>query len=265
MEQYRDIDDAARLDLLQNHRRQRVIFLQLPLLDPGEQPDSADRMFVDGIVMVHVKLHLRDDTAEIGNKAAEHPRLVHPAQHRFRIARGRQHIKEQRVGTRDPSHRACVDQFRVVARLAHRLRMNFEPIFVSERENLDQTYRVVAKETVGRQREAPAIEDKAVELSRPATDRRQEAPPPRRELVVEMREEGAGNVANAFGMDEIELHEALDRAFPRPLGEMHPARDFGLEIESQPILGAAREDMEVAAHREKEVFGALELAKLACR
>jgi hypothetical protein len=31
----------------------------------------ADRMLVDGVMVVHVELHLRDDAAEIGNEAAE--------------------------------------------------------------------------------------------------------------------------------------------------------------------------------------------------
>ena len=50
------------------------------------QPDGADRVFVDRIMMVHVELHLRDDTAEIGHETAEHARFVHPAKHGFGIA-----------------------------------------------------------------------------------------------------------------------------------------------------------------------------------
>src|SRR3546814_8553126 len=100
-----------------------------------------------------------------------------------------------------------------------------------------------------------------MELARTPPDRRQETPPARRHLVVEMREEGAGDVADAFGMEEIELHETFDRALARAVGEFHAARDLALEIEGQPVLGASREDVEVAAHREQEIFGALELAQ----
>src|SRR3546814_6376419 len=82
---------------------------------------------------------------------------------------------------------------------------------------------------------------------------------------LEMREEGAGDVADAFGVEEIELHEAFDRALAGAVGEFHPARDLALEIEGQPVLGAHREDVEMAAHREQEIFGALELAQLARR
>src|SRR3546814_6345620 len=82
---------------------------------------------------------------------------------------------------------------------------------------------------------------------------------------LEMREEGAGDVADAFGVEEIELHEAFDRALAGAVGEFHPARDLALEIEGQPVLGAPRADVEMAAHREQEIFGALELAPLARR
>ena len=231
----------------------------------GEQADGADRMFVDGVVMIHVELHLRDYAAEIGDEAAEHPRLVHPAQHRFGIAWGREHVEEQRVGAGIAAHPLRLDQLGLVARLTHRLRVDFEAVFVGEREDFDQAHRILLKEIVRRQCEAAAVENEAVELARTAADRRQEAPPARRHLVVEVREEGPGDIADAFGVEEIELHEAFDRAFAGPIGKLHPRRDLALEIEGQPVLGAPGQGMEVAAHREQEIFGALELAKLACR
>src|SRR3546814_19385994 len=75
VEQHRAIYDAPRVYLVHDHGRQRMIFLEPVLLDIGEQPDRADRMFVDGIMMIHVELHLRDDAAEIRHEAAEKPRL----------------------------------------------------------------------------------------------------------------------------------------------------------------------------------------------
>src|SRR3546814_20590795 len=87
--------------------------------------------------------------------------------------------------------------------------MDFEAVLVGERKNLDEPHRVLLKEIVRRQREPAAVEDEAMELARTPPDRRQETPPARRHLVVEMREEGAGAVADAFGMEEIELHETF--------------------------------------------------------
>src|SRR3546814_2778092 len=99
----------------------------------------------------------------------------------------------------------------------------------------DLPHRVSLEEIVRRQGEAAAVENEAIELPRPAPDRGQEAPPARRHLFVEMREEGAGQVADALGVEKIELHETLDRALPRPVGELHPRRDLALEIEGQQI------------------------------
>ena len=62
-----------------------MVVLQLAALDRREQADRADRMLVDRIMVVHVELHLRDDAAEVGNEAAEHAGLVHPAQHQLGI------------------------------------------------------------------------------------------------------------------------------------------------------------------------------------
>src|SRR3546814_8308382 len=80
-----------------------------------------------------------------------------------------------------------------------------------------------------------------------------------------MGEEGAGQVADALRVEEIELHETFDRALPRPLGELHALRDLALDIEGQPVLGAPGEDVEVTAHGEQEVLRARELPQLARR
>ena len=57
-------------------------------------------------------------------------------------------------------------------------------------------------------------------------------------------------------------HETLDRRAPRPIGIMHPRRDFGLNVERQPILASPREDVEMAAHRPQKIFGPAETAQL---
>src|SRR3546814_2610366 len=103
--------------------------------------------------MLHVELHLRDDTAKIGNETAEYRGFVHPAQHRFGIARAGQHIEEQRVRARLAAHALRLDELGVVARLAHRLRMNLQAMLVGERENLDQPHRVGGEEIVRRSEE----------------------------------------------------------------------------------------------------------------
>src|SRR3546814_19431902 len=82
-------------------------------------------------------------------EAAENPRLVHPAQHRFGIARAGQHVEEQLIRARVTPHALRLDQLGVVARLPHRLRMDFETVLVGERENLDQPHRLLRSEERG--------------------------------------------------------------------------------------------------------------------
>lgn len=108
MEQHRDIEDAPGHDLADDRRGDGVFLDQFLPLDPREQPRGADGVLVDGVMMVHVELHLRHDAPEIGHEAAEDARFVHPAQHQFRVARGGQHVEEQRIGTAVVAH--IVDQ-----------------------------------------------------------------------------------------------------------------------------------------------------------
>ena len=64
-----------------------------------------------------------------------------------------------------------------------------------------------------------------------------------------------------FALQEIELHEALDRRFAGPVGVVHDLGDLALIVEGQPLLGAAGEQVEVAAHRPEEALGAVEAAR----
>ena len=143
-----------------------MILGQLAAFDPRQQSDRADRMFIDGVVMVHIELHLRDDAAEIGHEAPEHARLVHPAQHGFGVARRREHVEEQRIGARIGTD--VVSKLCIARRGAHRLRVDFQAVPVGERENLDQPDGVGRKKIVRRQRQPPAVEHEPVELARAA-------------------------------------------------------------------------------------------------
>ena len=70
--------------------------------------------------------------------------------------------------------------------------------------------------------------------------------------------EDAGQVAHILGDEEIALHEALDAQHADALGIAHALGQFGLHVEGQLFLGAAGDEMQVAAHRPEEILGALE-------
>ena len=103
------------------------------------------------------------------------------------------------------------------SRLAARIAggMDFELLAHRECEQLQQTHRVFAEVIVGGDRDAATVEDESAEpFGAPAKRGKCEAETLLAELLVEMREEHAGQVADRFRVQEIELHEALDRGFP---------------------------------------------------
>ena len=139
---------AARPDLLEQGRRQRVILGQFAPLDRRQQADRADRMLVDRIVMVHVELHLPDHPAEIGDEPAEHACLVHPAQHELgRVATG-QHFQKQGIGRGIVAQ--ALDEAIVAGCRAHRGRVNFQPLPGGGREYLEQAARFLAQKPLVR-------------------------------------------------------------------------------------------------------------------
>ena len=87
VQQHRDIEGATRQQFAHQVACQRMVLRQFALFDPRQQADGADGMLVDRVMMIHVELHLRDNAAEVRHEPAEDGGFVHPAQHRFRIAR----------------------------------------------------------------------------------------------------------------------------------------------------------------------------------
>ena len=74
-------------------------------------------------------------------------------------------------------------------------------------------------------------------------------------LLLQRRAEDAGQVADVLGDQEIVLHEALDRRQAGMAGVAEPFGDLALDVEMQPLLGLAGEEMHVAAHRPEEILG----------
>ena len=85
MQQNRDIQSAPAGDFVNKARRTRVIAFELASLDLAGKTNRPDGVLIDGIVVIHVKLHLRIDLAKIWHKAPKYARLIEPAQHGFRI------------------------------------------------------------------------------------------------------------------------------------------------------------------------------------
>ncbi len=97
-----------------------------PALDLREQADGADRVFIDGVVMIHVELHLRVDPAKVRHEATKHARFVHPAQRGFRILATAEQFEEQPVCALVAAHLA-IDQPGIAIGQAHGFRVDFQP------------------------------------------------------------------------------------------------------------------------------------------
>ena len=240
--------------------RQRMVFLQRAVLDARQDADGADRVLVDGVGVVHVVLRLRDDPAEVGHEAAEHAGLVETPQGRLRIVARGQHRHEQAIGFRIVAQ--SVDQPDVLRDQPQRRGMDVELVLLRDMEQAQDRHRILL-EGVGRRGGQPlAVEPEAVELARP------QALPQGGELglaapaVLERGDEDSRQVADRLRMKIIVLHEALDAAAARPVLVAEARGDLALEIERETVVGAAREIMDVAAHRGEEAIGALEMARL---
>ena len=90
----------------------------------------------------------------------------------------------------------------------------------------------------------------------------------RRRLAVVLLQRGAedaGQIADVLGDQEVVLHEALDVLEPGMGGVAQPLRHIALDVEGQPFLGAAGEEVQVAAHRPQEILRLAEEPQLALR
>ncbi len=113
-------------------------------LDLVQDADREERVLVDRVDVVHVVLHLRDDAAEIGNEAAEHAGLVHPAQRDFRILLRGQDFDEEAVGLGVVAQLASIS-FRDCVIEAQRMRMDVELVLLRDVEQPDERDRIVAE------------------------------------------------------------------------------------------------------------------------
>jgi len=137
--------------------------------------------------------------------------------------------------------------------------VDFEALSRGSREQLNEAQRILAEEIAFRDRNPASVEDEPAEPLWAAADCRQrEAEALLAELLVELGEEHAGQIANGLRVEEVELHEALDGRFPGPVGVVHDLRDARLIVEVEPLLGAAGEQVQVAAHGPEEALGPVE-------
>ena len=85
MQQHCEVKSTAGHNRRHQLGSQWKLLFEEPALDFVQDADCEEGVLVDRVDVVHVILHLGHDTTKIGNKAAEHSRLVHPPQGGFGI------------------------------------------------------------------------------------------------------------------------------------------------------------------------------------
>ena len=144
--------------------------------------------------------------------------------------------------------------------------MEGEVVLLRQAEDPDQIDRVVLEDVGRGEIDAVVVDDEVVAVGHPPPlgarpEPRHHAAQHRRGLglfVFQLGAQDRGEVADVLGHQEVVLHEALDVLHAGMRGIAEPDRDLALHVERQPLLGAAGEEMQVAAHRPQEIGAAAE-------
>ena len=238
-------------------------FVIAAALDFLEETDAAQQMLVHRVVVVHVELHHRHDLAERADEVAQHAGFVHPPQHGLGVV-GCQNLHEQPVRLGIVAQ-LRIDQRQRTRRGAQGIRVECEVVGLRQPEHADQVDRIALEHIERREIDAIVVDDEIVAAAETSRGRR---PQPRHHprqrrcglglLIFELGAQDRGEVADILCDQEVVLHEALDVLHPRMRGVAESLGDIALGIEGETLLGAAAEEMQIAAHRPQEILAAAE-------
>ncbi len=262
VQQHRDIEHAARQHFLDDMHRQRMVFLQRATFDPGQDADGADGMLVHRIGVIHVVLGLCHHAAKIRHEAAEHIRLVQPAQRCLGIIDRAEHVHEQLVGIGIVAQPG-IDQLQIAPHQPQSLGVDVEPLLLRQMEQPQHLHRLLLEQRFAADIQAAALDLEPIQLFRPldlGADRRQ-----RFLLLVALFQRGGENtrqIADFLGDQVVFLHEALDIAAAGAIGIAQRLGDLGLRVEGEPLLRPVGQVMQVDAHGPQEFHCLHETAML---
>ena len=159
-----------------------------------------------------------------------------------------------------------VDQLQRARHRAHRVGVEGEIVLLRQPEDPDQVDRVVLEDVGRGEIDAVVVDDEIVAVGHPPPlgarpQPRHHAAQHRRRLgllVFQLGAQDRGEIADVLGDQEVVLHEAFDILHAGMRGIAEPDRDLALHVERQPLLGAAGDEMHVAADRPQEIGAAAE-------
>ena len=80
--------------------------------------------------------------------------------------------------------------------------------------------------------------------------------------LLQRRADDGGQIAHVLGDEKVMLHEAFDAREAAAVVIAEPRRQHRLNVEGEPLLGAAGREMQMTAHPPQKFLAALEQAEL---
>ena len=202
--------------------------------------DRQDRVLIYGVVMVHIKLSLRDNAAKLRQEPAKHARFVHPPKN---PPGG---LRFKNVGEKQIAHLILFAQlWRYSAhgprRSRHGVWMNVSLFTVGNLKQTEQVRRVLFKNIVVFDRDAPAIKLETRFRQRFSAARDHTSPAFDRRFLFSLQfcSEDARQTADIFRGKEIALHEPFNTELVPAVTVAQALGNFRLQIKAQPLLCAA--------------------------
>ena len=220
------------------------------MFEIGDGLDGAQRVLIDRVMMIHVELGLRDDRAEFGDRAAEHAGLVHAAQGEAGLLAAEDGIEDQRAGFRQHAHGFC-ETAQVACQRRQRGGVDVLLLAPGQGEEADHVERIARHDGVVGDADAAGVDHEAwlrQRLRRAGGKETAQAFGLFLMVCFQLGSEDARQAADILGDEEIALHEALDALLALAVAVAHAGGDLGLQVETQPVLGAAGDEVDVAAH-----------------
>ena len=257
VQQHREIQRAAVLDLAEQFVRERGD-VAASVFEVGDGLDGAQRVLIDRVMMIHVELGLRDDRAEFGDRAAEHAGLVHPAQRRAGLLAAEDRVEDQLARFRHLAHRFG-EAAQVARQRGQRGGVDVLLLAAGEGEQADHVERIARHDSVVGDADAAGVDHEARLRQRLRRAGGQETAQAFGLLLVigfQLRGEDARQAADILGDEEVALHEAFDALLALAVAVAHAGGDLGLQVETEAVLGAAGDEVDMAAHGPEETRGA---------
>ena len=159
MQKQGDVKFIPQVNLMHRQRRHRRDLRQAAGFDPVQNTHGKDSMLIHRVTVIHIKLHHRDDAAEIRQKFPQKPRIIHQAQHPFWILSAGHHIDEHLVmlGVFAESR---IDPAQIGVQFAQRMGVDIKAVLLGNLKHLDHQFRMIFEFKIRRNVEPPRFHDK---------------------------------------------------------------------------------------------------------